>query len=156
MEKEKKIYLYNWAMHFFKHRDIIQKNIISIEEKKDKDYFEITYKTKKQITVPISKLSEIIDYQKIPHDSIAVITFNTKENYDFLISRWNDLVEEKKLIIYLINPISTTDKKWHIVPYTHNLIADSDSLVLGLQALFSSVESLNDTQIKKVIKEQLI
>ena len=46
------------------------------------------------------------------------------------------------LNMIFVNPFSQTDTKWIIYPFTHNRIADHDSLDVGLRSLAASVEPL--------------
>jgi hypothetical protein len=143
-------YLLEWAKYFFKHKDLIRKDIVEIKEETNK--IVITFKTKKQFTIPLISLSFFATQEYSKEEWITLITFNTKDNFDTLIKDWKILKEYPKLIIYFINPESLGEKKWHISPRTHSIIADDSSLKQGLKSIFSSVDPLTPAQIKRIIK----
>ena len=80
-------------------------------------------------------------------DHYTFVVFNTHENFQILLKRWAELVECRTLSFFFINPLSKLDKIWIVFPYTHHLIADQDSLGLGLKTMFE--------QIEPVVKEEL-
>jgi hypothetical protein len=142
-------FLIKWARDFFKHKDLIRKDIIEMIQENNR--LIIKFKTKTQITIPFNKLEDFFKEYYDKEEWISIITFNTKDNFDYLIHNWKRFIEYTKLTIYFINPESKTDKKWHLAPKTHSIIADPDSLKQGLESLFSTVDAISSNEIKRII-----
>ena len=143
-------FLLEWAINYIKNRDLLKKNIESIEKSKE-DGFIVNFKDKKQyfIVKPfIEDFSEIIN--KINKgEYFSLVIFNTKENFKAIVDNWNILIEFKNLSIYFVNPFSQLDKKWIIYPYTHHKISDKASLEIGLRTMFEMVESISKEELNK-------
>ena len=68
-----------------------------------------------------------------------------------VFDNWDKLIDFKFLSVYFVNPWSSLDKKWVIYPYTHNRIADEDSLETGLKSMFEMIEPLTESMIESKI-----
>lgn len=129
--------LKEWMLEYVKHRDLFRKAIQKIEDKGSEVI--VTYKNNYEHVIIGPKLSEAIaklDDKK----NMSIVTLNSKENLDVLISNWQKLVGFVGLTIYFVNPDSTTEQKWIIRPHLHNKVADDDALKPGLLSMFSMVE----------------
>ncbi len=142
MEKAVK-FLLEWAEGHFRHRDVMTKSIETVETKEDK----IVVKHKdKTIECFVAISLEDININSMDKEAaVAIATFNTKKNFDFLISKWNELVDIKGLTIFFVNPLSQLDTKWIIKPFFHNKICDTASLKTGLSSMFETVETLRNS-----------
>ncbi|MCP3682982.1 MAG: hypothetical protein GY861_09850 [bacterium] len=143
MEKAVK-FLLEWAEGHVRHRDVIAKNIQAVETKDDRLVVKHKDKTVEYfVAISLDDIGfDSIDKEK----EVAIATFNTKKNFDFLISKWNQLIEIKGLTIFFVNPLSQLEIKWIIKPYFHNKICDNASLKAGLSAMFETVEKLSDVK----------
>lgn len=133
-------FLLEWAESYFRSRDAFHKKIISIDNKDN--YLIISFKDKKEKILAMSDISKlnVIDVD----ENLSIITINNRKNVESLYYNWNKLNTFSSLKIYFINPLSTTDKKWVINPYTHSKICDIDTLRVGLMTMFESVEPLTE------------
>jgi hypothetical protein len=149
-----KEFLVKWTIDYVRNRDLIAKNIESIERVNDGFDIHVKYKTREQFFIVkpiITDIDEILCLvEKDPHFSL--VTFNTKENFDCIVNNWNNLVTLQYLSIYFVNPFSQLDKKWIIHPYTHHKICDKQSLVRGLRSMFEMVEPITEEELKKRIR----
>ena len=142
-------FLRGWAVSYVKHRDIIAKNIINIKEEQDKIIVELKDKWQVFLIRPTADDSVIQEINK--DKNVNIVMLNSKENFDFLINKWNKLIKFEKLTLFFVNPFSEPDKKWFISPYVHNKICDDDSLKLGLKTMFETVETITEKEIMKRI-----
>lgn len=126
--------LLDWAGHFFRNMDLIQRKIVDVETKEDK--LEIEYKDKKLHVYADDKLANL--QPKDEHQ--AFIVPNKEENLKTLISRWDELASNPNLKVYFVNPGSASEKRWIISPYMHSRIAERESLEQGLRSLFDTVD----------------
>ena len=152
---EIKEYVDDWALKFIKNKDIIFRKIVSIESSSNEFYdAKVIYKDKIQYLVSRAKLEEIINlFPKISNDFYLWITVvNSKENFNFLIKNWDRFMEYKNISICFINPFSSTDVKWIVNPYTHNIISEKSSLNAGLKAMYETVEPISEEEFSLKIK----
>lgn len=149
-----KDFLVNWTIDYVKNKDLITKDVISIDRVSSGFDLHVKYKAKEQFFIVkpiITDIDEVIRMvEKDPHFSL--VTFNIKENFDCVVKNWNSLVTLQYLSIYFVNPFSQLDKKWIIHPRTHHQICDKQSLARGLQSMFEMVEPITEEQLKKKIK----
>lgn len=64
----------------------------------------------------------------------ATCVENTEENLHFLIAHWKDFATKKGFMMIFVN--LGLGEKWTIFPFSHNSIADPESLETGLRAMF--------------------
>src|SRR3990167_6163926 len=126
--------LNEWALNYVKSRDAHFRNIVDIRQ--DKDNFLVRFKDKEVLYLaePVLK-AEGLDKDK----NYVITSANTNENFDLLIRRWNDLSRIRGLVVYFVNPHSSTETKWIINPYVHSKICDDASLKTGIRAIFETV-----------------
>ena len=145
-------YLSDWMMRYLKNRDLVFKKISGIEQKddlliiKEKSGSEITYYIE-----PFIKDAALILKRLAKDKSVGLVLFNTKENFDFVVKSWKSLVKIKSLSIYFINPFSKLDKKWILFPRTHAMVADEESLELGLKTMFETVDLTSEKELMKIL-----
>lgn len=151
MEDNISDFLKKWVSNFIKNKDIISGTIQKIDIREKKIY--VSHKNKKQLFMIEPFLKNISTIKKDineAEDFVCIATYNTKENLDFMINNWKDLIKSQKLSIYFINPMSKTEKKWIIFPHTHDSISEKSSLRQGLLSLFNTVDVLTEEEIKKI------
>lgn len=142
-------FLREWTVSYVKHRDMIAKNIVNIKEEQDKVI--VKFKDKEQVFLIRPIVNDPVVEEINKDKKICVIMLNSKENFDFLIDKWNKLMKFEKLTLFFVNPLSDLEKKWFISPYVHNKICDDDSLNIGLKTMFETVESITEKEILKRI-----
>src|SRR3989344_2079015 len=130
--------LKDWGIIYIKNKDVILCSIVAVEDAPEG--FVVKYKDKEAIFLVIDRLvPELIERLKQEERASNIITYYTKENFEFLVSRWKEFAQFQKLTVYLANPSSNQDMVWSIKPYVHDHICDSSSLVRGLKAIAESV-----------------
>lgn len=130
--------LKEWLVLFLQHKNIFQKKIVKIEEKEG--FVIVEYKDHLHYFAILPNITNVSFLDSYKDKHISIITYNTKDNLNTLISEWSKLAEFSMLSVYFVNPHSNTDKKWIIYPFTHHRISEHGALKLGLQTLFESVE----------------
>jgi hypothetical protein len=151
--EEERIYLAEWITHFLRNRNMVFKTIESIDKHDDYDLV-VKHKTKEQFVLVEPFLNAEI-MKKITADKhILLVSFNTEENFQFILENWKQLATYPNLAIYFVNPESEPDKKWIISPYVHQRICDNASLKMGLRSMFETVTSLTAERIKSLIKQK--
>ena len=133
MNELKKMELFEWSKHYIKFKDCFKKNIQNIEYKKNEIFVkekqrDIVYHIASDLTTGITNIR---NKQEI------IITLNTKENFNTLISQWNTLKKYKQLTIVFSHP--NNNQTWIVHPYTHNNIAEKNKIKEGLLTLFNNI-----------------
>lgn len=154
MEDKAYSYLVDWAINYFKNRDLILRKIELVEKNKDGFDIYIKFKDREQffIVEPVINDIDKILSQFDEERYFGLVVFNTTGNFDVLIKNWDRFVRFKHLCVYFVNPFSQLDKKWIIYPYTHNSICERNSLEKGLRAMFEMVEHLTEEQMRDRFK----
>jgi hypothetical protein len=146
-----KEFLVEWIINHFKQRDIMSKNIESIDKNKDGFDVYVKFKDKEQFVVVMPILEGVdgtLSKFKNKDGCYSIVTFNNRKNFKELVNSWDKLVGFKLLNIFFVNPFSNLDKRWIIYPHTHDKICDKESLEKGLKAMFDMVEPLSEEDIK--------
>lgn len=141
-------YLKEWAVQYFKNRDIVAQKITAIEQKKDAVL--IKYNDHEELILPYGNLEE---FKEQPSEKcINIVAFNVHKNFKVLLAKWDLLVKFPNLKIFFINPFSEADHKWIIAPAVHHRISDGASLKRGLQAMFETVPTITEEELEENIK----
>ena len=151
-DKETK-FLKEWAARYVKNKDIITRKITSLKENEG-DFTVMRGESEhKYFIMPFLRdIKEIIGSAGKFGDEKTLVCFHTKENFDFLISNWNEFVGfGRNFLIYFINPFSKLERVLSICPYTHQLISDEESLKLGLKTMSETVEFTTEDEVKKIV-----
>lgn len=128
--------LYAWTINYVKSRDVFQKKLLSHEVKEG--YIEFKFKDQTHFYFIEEKLTESI-LTKIENQNFNIIVcMNKTENLDFIVNKWSFFSKLKTLKLIFVS--ETTNDKWIICPYTHNLIADSATLKQGLKSMSDAAE----------------
>lgn len=139
MKKEE---LVEWALTYFKNKDLVQRKIKSIEKSSGDCDILIKHEDKEIKVIVMPEIENFDDINKnINKDKhTTLVTLNRKSNFDIIINNWKSLAEFPNLYIIFSNPNSSTETKWIISPHIHSKIADEKSLKIGLKSMFDSVE----------------
>jgi hypothetical protein len=127
--------LKEWTVQYVKHRDLTQKKIVKIEEKKG-DVLEVQYKDKtvKYHVIDSADIELLKSISNNEHK--AIVCPNSEENFRFLIKNWSKLSTIGNLSIIFIN--MKTHEKWQINPKVHSMIADPESIEQGLRTMYDT------------------
>jgi hypothetical protein len=150
MVKAKEL-LINWITNFINVKASMSNIEIKIEKNKENFDLIANYPEKKVyiIVEPFIKDFQDLKTKINKKDHTFIITFNSIENFNQLLTNWNRLINYENLTIYFINTFSKSDIKWIIKPYMHNKIADQKSLKTGLKSMFEMVEEVTKQEIEK-------
>jgi hypothetical protein len=144
-------YMTEWIIHYLRNKDIVAKNIISIDIVSDG--LLVKYKNSEQfykLLPSIVDCNEII--QKIKeHLNLALVLLNSRDNFQIITQNWKRFIDFPQFTILFINPFSQLDTKWIINPYIHNKICDNASLLTGLKSIFGTVEPISEDQFKRLV-----
>lgn len=147
-------FLKEWFIRFLHNRDLVRKNIISIDSKEGAD-FKVNYKDKAVnfLIMPVMENSIMgIINNKNNNENIGLIAINNFQNVKFLYINWEKFKDMRFLSLYFINPFSNADKAWILNPYVHDKICDKNSLELGLKAMAEMVEPINYEKIRERLR----
>ena len=144
-------FLREWTVNFAKNKDIFLRTIVEVKEMDREIVIIHKHKEHKYFIDPfLENLKN--DLKSLKDDSHAsIMCLNTIENFNRLIENWKLLAAYRHLNLVFVNPFSEMQKFWAIFPYTHDKIADEESLKLGLQTMFEQVEPIDKNRIEKAI-----
>ncbi|MBI2208329.1 hypothetical protein HYU50_02435 [Candidatus Woesearchaeota archaeon] len=144
-------FLKEWFIRFLENRDLVRKNIASIDGKEGFD-FVVNYRDK-AVNFLIMPILEGNSLEKINNnENFGIITLNNSQNIRFSYNCWKKIAEMRFLSLYFVNPFSNTDKAWILCPYAHDRICDKNSLWLGLKAMAEMVEPINYEKVMERLK----
>ena len=137
---EAKAVLKDWIVEYVKSKDAMTRQITSMKtDAENVDVFvEGTIKTQFIIVQP--ELNDLGKLDSLKDKHIVLVTANTKDNAEFLIGHWAELVKYPHLCVYFVNPNSSMDKRWVIFPATHDKITERRTLRKGIESLYATVE----------------
>lgn len=126
--------LLEWTIFFVKNKDILKKEIK--DYKILKNYIEFDYGDRKHTYYVYPQLnSELIEHST--KDTATVVCLNKKENLKFVVDNWDKIIKNKKFSIVFVH--MSSNQRWIIYPYTHNMITEKSALKSGLQTLFEQI-----------------
>ncbi|MBC8501042.1 MAG: hypothetical protein H8D38_04740 [DPANN group archaeon] len=132
--------LKEWTVHFVKNKDLLQKKLVSFEEKDDLIVFHFKNVDKEYLLV--ENLNEsVLSFVKHPGFKNVVCSAK-KENLKFLIDNWTELKKIENLSFVFVNV--RNNACWIINSFVHNKICDDSSLVLGLKSMYSNTFQAQD------------
>jgi len=147
MEKAEE-FLAGWTENYLKNRDLILRRIEKLSRQKEK--IEVKYKDR-QHTYLIEPFLEENILKKLSDSHQTIVCFNTKENIEFALKHWEELIKHAYLSIFFVNPFSKTEKIWIIYPQTHHGISDKATLNQGIYSLAEQVESTAKKEIETIL-----
>jgi precorrin-6B methylase 1 len=134
--------LTDWTEHYLKNKDLLLKNIVSIQ-RGDGWTLTVIRKDGAQhiLIVPHLTSLETLFSRMQPELNAVLVVLNTHKNLEMVLDNWQALTKFPKLCLIFANPDSSTDKRWVIFPHTHDKITERKMLKFGLESLFSTVEA---------------
>jgi hypothetical protein len=132
--------LKEWAKRYAANRNALTGNV-SIEERGDSI---IAKKNENSTTYEITPTIEI----KNAKEGTVIVTLSNRDNIGAIAKSWNSLSKIKDLKIILVNPFSTQEEKWILMPHVHERICDKKSLKLGLTAMSELVDPITEKEIE--------
>ena len=146
-----KEYMIKWTINYVKNKDLLAKEIVSLEKHNEELY--VKFKNKEQFFLMLPTINDVdeIVHKIREKQNLTIIVLNSGENFDIIVKNWKRFIDFQKFTIIFINPFSNLDKKWILSPYIHNKICDNTSLITGLKSIFNTVDSINEDQIKALI-----
>jgi hypothetical protein len=137
---EVKDVLKDWIVEYVKNKDAMTRQITSIQKDAENVDVFVEGTLKSQFIIVQPELNDLGKLDSLKDKHIILVTANTKENAEFLISHWEELVKYPHLCVYFVNPNSSMDKRWVIFPATHDKITERRSLRKGIESLYATVE----------------
>ena len=137
--------LKDWALANIRHKDLLRKEIVEIEQDKQGWEF-VVHSTKGDRFYCVAVKADFEEISKRAEGKqLFVVVPNTKENLAALNSSWSQLNKLDSFCVYFVNPYSLLEKFWTVCPALHEKIADKATLKKGLEAMFSTVELYVET-----------
>lgn len=141
--------LIEWAEQYIKHRDIFKREIAEMKRSsksfKRGDSAEFLMKNKdgsswRCLIGQSLKESQLLSLASLEEDErVVLVALNSQSNITFLIEHWREFVKKRGLKLVFVN--RSTNEKWVLIPSSHDMIADDESLAIGLQAMYEGVMS---------------
>jgi len=125
--------IFEWTLRYIKYKDAVKKSISEIEEKNSNEVI-VKEKLGKEITYLCFNEMEEVDIHN--YSDQKIVCLNTKENIDWLIKNWEDIIKTKVTFIF-VNPERAAS--WAVNPALHNAITDKSALKTGIYTLFESI-----------------
>lgn len=129
--------LTEWTLTYIKNKDLLQRKLQNHTQKGSTLTFH--YKDKVQDYVIQETLSNCTEH-KTNAPYLTFVCPATPPNLDYILKNWKILIEHKNLSFIFVN--TKSQDKWILHPPTHHLIADEESLELGLKSMFAQVAGL--------------
>ncbi len=140
--------LKEWMLQFLKSRDAFFRKIAGMAD--EEGGIQVNYKDGKQqrvlIMPDLSHASASLSGSK-EDQHLIIATLSNRKNKDVLAAQWKSLVEYPFLTLYFINPYSTSEKKWVLMPHVHHKVCDDSHLMQGFLSLSEMVEDITEEQI---------
>jgi hypothetical protein len=132
--------LKDWTLANIRHKDLLRREVVEIEQEKDGWNFVVHSKTGDKVygVALTADFGEVA--KRAEGKSVVIVVPNTKENLNALTTSWNQLVKLGSFCVYFVNPYSLLEKYWTVCPAVHEKIADKTTLKKGLEAMFVTVE----------------
>jgi len=149
MADKAKDFLAEWIIGFVKNKDLMLRNLESIEKCKDGSGVYAKFKDRERLFLiePVIEDADELAGKLEEGKHYGIVTFNTMKSFKEVAAGWDKFAKFKDLTLYFVNPFSKTDKKWVVSPYVHNNICDKSTLERGLKAMFDMVEVLTEEEI---------
>jgi hypothetical protein len=135
-----RVVLKEWIIEYLKSKDLMTRHITAIKQNEQDADVVIESALKNQLIIVQPQLGDLGRLQALKDKHIVLVTTNTKENMEFLLSNWAEIVQCQHLSVYFVNPNSSLDKRWVIFPATHDRITERNALRKGIESLFATVE----------------
>ena len=141
-------FLVDWCIRYLENKDMVRREIESVEEKKEGS-FKIKFKNGLRQFLVIEDFSAQSVAGISDDVSSGIFILNSPSNVNAFLKEWGALSKKKKLMCYFINPFSNMDKAWIIIPYVHAMVCDPDSLEMGIKTMSEMVEYISPSDLAK-------
>ncbi len=132
--------LTTWTLEWLKHKDMMVKHIVSIEQKPGVLLVKKTTGEQKILVLSHNELKEKMD--EIKTGIVCIVMLNTRDTVEEVFQYWTELVKNPALSVIFAHP--TKNEKWALYPTTHDSITEKSVLKKGLFSLFESVSEWTD------------
>lgn len=134
--------LVQFILDYLKAKDVVAKQIIAVKHNEQgvDAVVEGVLNTRFVLAMPELTDEQLKRLTGFKDRHVVLVTANTQKNLDFLINKWDELVQFPHLSVHFVNPNSNTERRWTVFPATHDRITERSSLRKGLESLFSTVE----------------
>ncbi|MFH1133976.1 MAG: hypothetical protein V1735_05785 [Nanoarchaeota archaeon] len=138
-------FLRGWYVRYLRHKDMALRKIDSITETPNGARVVM-----KDRTIEVIVSLQLADAVPLLKDCWqTIVTLHNEDNRKALVERWPDFVAHSKLTIFFLNPFSTQESRWMVMPYTHDKVCDHGSLELGFTAMGELVEPITAEEFAK-------
>ncbi len=125
--------LKGWGIRFIRNRDLIKREISSIDDDGPKITVNLKDKRKIQYLVCLKLTGKDLEFDG------TIICVNDRDNVLTLYEHWNKAIKSTGLKIIFCEP--DQNKKFIICPNTHDKIADRSSLKMGLLSMHETIKN---------------
>lgn len=132
--------LKNWIVEYVKSKDAMTRQITSIRQDAENVDVFVEGTLKSQFIIVQPELGDLSRLESMKDKHVILVTANTKDNSEFLIKNWEELIKYPHLSVYFVNPNSSLDKRWIIFPATHDKITERRTLRKGIESLYLTVD----------------
>lgn len=119
-----------WTEIFLKNKDLLKREIVSIETKADTLLIHKKHKDKTWDEIAYA-LGDTAITQTLTDKKTWIVLSDTKESVEHVIERWDTLKAKQDLTILFVN--LRTDTKWAVNPFTHAKIAENPQTLFAIQ-----------------------
>lgn len=129
-----------WLIPYLRAKDAVHKNIANLTEDAENADVVVELKTgTKKYYFIRPKLSAEEAANLAQGKEAVIVTMNTKDNLNILITAWQKLLVPKLSIVF-VNPDSVGEKQWTVYPAVHDRVTEKESLRRGLESMAAMVE----------------
>jgi len=146
--------LKEWTLGFIKHKDIFEKKIVKIEDKKD------GFCVHRKDAVQNYAVSENFSPGSVEEtrpgsvpSQLTIVCLNNPLNVKAVVKDWKKLIKHQRLTILFVN--LALGEKWMLNPRVHDMIADSSTLESGLLNLMRAANGVVDEEPKRKKKSSI-
>ncbi|MBU0471869.1 MAG: hypothetical protein KKF89_01610 [Nanoarchaeota archaeon] len=126
--------LKEWIINFVKNKDLMYRKLVSYEEAEKTVLFH--FKDKDQAYFILPQLNQSIFLLIKEDGQKTIVCLASRDNLKFLIDNWSSFSVVNDLNFVFVSV--QTNKRWIINPGVHSKICDDDSLVFGLESMYSA------------------
>jgi hypothetical protein len=131
--------LKEWLLIFLKSSGSFDVEDCSIEDSRD---FVLFKRAGVEKVFFVAESLESFSFDKIKNflgKNIVIVSLSSKKNIDWLVSKWDKLLEISDLSFIFVDLESS--EKWSLRPKTHNLVTERNCLKKGLLSIFEGFKN---------------
>lgn len=126
--------LKEWTINFVKHRDVFLKKLVDYAASDSEIVFH--FKDGDQSYVILNELDESVFKLLTKKEFNGLSCTSSLKNFNFMVNNWDSLKKYNNLSLLFADLKSL--KYLAIKPFVHDRISDPESLIRGLESLFSN------------------